>query len=736
MANEVRVKVILDDDGTMRLTEKSAKKLGLQLDDLGKNTVKVDRGLKGVAQAGANGTKNFSKMAGTLNGVLVPAYATVAATVFAATAVFNNFQRAAQTDNLAKGLDALGASSGRNLSKLAKDLRDATQGAISLEQSLRSTALASAGGVSGEEFVRLGRVARNASVALGRDLTDSLDRLTRGVTKLEPEILDELGIIVRVDEASQKYAASIGKSASQLTNLQKRQAFLNETLAQGEQKFDAIGEIIPVDGFTKLSATIQDATKTFTSFVNVLAEPLAAVFADLPGILLAFGATFASVVLKTVVPALGNIAEESANAAKKASNNFKDLEEEQEKIFGKKNKKRFKELEDVLQSQNKQLSKGLEAAKKTKDLDQARLSVYDSLVSRQKILVDGKVAGRNITAQGRKDLELTIAVQERLLTQLDQEIIKRDRLAVLSGRALAQANAASATATIITGLDDPTIAKGEKLRNTIDGLKKIGNDTFNTLTESTQKTRKGLTTANLAAIQLRTSFTVLSASGKVLGSVFLRLLPYVGPILLAIQILAPVVKKVAEATKLWSSEASKLNDEIEEQIENSRKQEKAASDQIKVQQKIIESLKKEEQTLENLIRIKAVESEINKIQTANNLAQAESLAVLQAKAKEYEESAKFVQKAWDFVTGGSAAQDAVGEGIIDQVARAGDESALKFIESIRNQFKQNNIKLDGLLGAEELLSSVKGAQDLADKSEEILSLTKLLRNEEIGRAHV
>jgi len=57
MANEVRVKVILDDDGTMRLTEKSAKKLGLQLDDLGKNTVKVDRGLKGVAQAGANGVE-------------------------------------------------------------------------------------------------------------------------------------------------------------------------------------------------------------------------------------------------------------------------------------------------------------------------------------------------------------------------------------------------------------------------------------------------------------------------------------------------------------------------------------------------------------------------------------------------------------------------------------------------------------------------------------------------------
>ena len=38
---------------------------------------------------------------------------------------------------------------------------------------------------------------------------DSLDRIFRGAIKLEPELLDEIGLFVRVDEASEKYAQTI-----------------------------------------------------------------------------------------------------------------------------------------------------------------------------------------------------------------------------------------------------------------------------------------------------------------------------------------------------------------------------------------------------------------------------------------------------------------------------------------------------------------------------------------------
>ena len=63
---------------------------------------------QGLVQT-ANGTKNFSKLAQTINGggqtSLVGAYATLAANVFAATAAFNALSRAAQFQQLQQGLE-------------------------------------------------------------------------------------------------------------------------------------------------------------------------------------------------------------------------------------------------------------------------------------------------------------------------------------------------------------------------------------------------------------------------------------------------------------------------------------------------------------------------------------------------------------------------------------------------------------------------------------------------------
>ena len=56
-------------------------------------------------------------------------------------------------------------------------------------------AVASSAGFSGEQLANLTKVAKGASLALGRDMGDALDRLVRGTAKLEPEILDELDII-------------------------------------------------------------------------------------------------------------------------------------------------------------------------------------------------------------------------------------------------------------------------------------------------------------------------------------------------------------------------------------------------------------------------------------------------------------------------------------------------------------------------------------------------------------
>ena len=72
-----------------------AKKATKELENLNdgiKKTTKgsrtLDRNMKGNSQMSANASKNFSKQAQGMQGVLVPAYAEVAARVFALTAAY------------------------------------------------------------------------------------------------------------------------------------------------------------------------------------------------------------------------------------------------------------------------------------------------------------------------------------------------------------------------------------------------------------------------------------------------------------------------------------------------------------------------------------------------------------------------------------------------------------------------------------------------------------------------
>ena len=275
-------------------------------DDATAGSERYNRGQKGVAGATSNSTKAFSKQRDAIGGSngLVAAYATVAATLFAATAAFGALRRASQVEQLEAGLTALGATSGIAMRTLSNGLAEATGNAISLEQAMRSTAQIVSAGLDPSSIEEFGEAARNISVALGRNVTDSLDRLTRGISKLEPELLDELGLFVRVDEAVEKYAQSLGKSASELTNFERRIAFQNETLSQAEEKFGAIGDRVDVSPYDKLAAALTDLAKTVTTFISVAIEPLVSYLAMSPVALLGVVGALGGKVVAQAVSAL------------------------------------------------------------------------------------------------------------------------------------------------------------------------------------------------------------------------------------------------------------------------------------------------------------------------------------------------------------------------------------------------------------------------------------------------
>lgn len=289
-------------------------------DDLARSNENYSRGQKGVAQATSNGTKAFSKQRDLIGGGssgLVGAYATLAANLFAATALFGALRRAAQTEQLEKGLVALGETSGIALKSLSQGLKEATGNAISLEQAMRSTVAITSAGLDPSSVERFGLAAKNASVALGRNLEDTLDRVTRGVTKLEPELLDEIGVFVRLDEVTQEYAASLGKTAGELTNFERRLAFQAAVLEQLEQKFGDIGDSVDVSVYENLSAAVLDLGKNIATFISKFLEPLIGFLSERPAALLGAIGVLSGGILRQAALSFGTFAI-NTNAAEMA----------------------------------------------------------------------------------------------------------------------------------------------------------------------------------------------------------------------------------------------------------------------------------------------------------------------------------------------------------------------------------------------------------------------------------
>jgi len=301
-------KLVIDDKGQLKILGKKAKGASQQLDKVGTSAQTADRRLKGAAQASSGSSKNFSKMAQGINGGLVPAYATLAASLFAIGALFRGLEEAANIKNQTKGMEIFGNATGIAMKGIVSDLRAATGGMLDFRNAAQQAQIATAAGFSGEQIIQLGKGAKLASVALGRDLTDSFNRLLRGVTKAEPELLDELGIILRIDDATRKYAQANDLVASKLTISQRRAAVFEEVSRQLGNNFSAFedGADGALNSFSRLQVAFSDIIKGLTAFIGPL-EYVAEFLAVNTGAAATIFLGFAVSITKSAFPALKNI---------------------------------------------------------------------------------------------------------------------------------------------------------------------------------------------------------------------------------------------------------------------------------------------------------------------------------------------------------------------------------------------------------------------------------------------
>lgn len=352
-----------------------------------------DRARGSAGSTGASG-RDFANQARGLDG-LVRLYATYAANLFAAGAAFRALSDAADTSNMIQGMNQLGAASGMALGTIAKKLVQATDGAISMREAMEATTKGTAAGLTAKQMEQLGQVANKASKALGIGMPDAISRLTRGISKLEPELLDELGLFTKIGPATENYARSIGKTTGSLTDFERRQSFANAVLKEGIDKFNAID--IAANPYDKLLSSLKNAGQTIGEMLNKFLGPLVDLLSSSPTALMAGIGFLASTIVKQALPAIGNYREQLSKTAELS----KSLSDKKLDLATTATAKRSKELLD-----------------KRDKLAQAKTDKIDELAAKLQSTAGGQ--RRSITAI----LDPSVAVQnisEESLKRLDRE---------------------------------------------------------------------------------------------------------------------------------------------------------------------------------------------------------------------------------------------------------------------------------------------------------------------------
>jgi len=296
MANKIIIDIEVN--GKMQKATVSAKKLKEALKGAGGAARDTERNTKGLAQTASAGSKNFSKMASGISGGLVPAYAALAANVFALTAAFNFLKNASQVSLLEQSQVAYAANTGVALDRLTSSLRESSKGMLTFQEAGQASAIGLAKGFSSNQMDKIAEGALKVSNALGRDFTDSFDRLVRGISKAEPELLDELGITLRLETATKNYAAALNKSAKELTAAEKSQAVYVETMRQLDEVTS--GTSAEGNAFIQLGVTMSDLVKNITQAVLPVFETLARFINNNAVAALAFFALLGASVLKSM----------------------------------------------------------------------------------------------------------------------------------------------------------------------------------------------------------------------------------------------------------------------------------------------------------------------------------------------------------------------------------------------------------------------------------------------------
>ena len=209
----------------------------------------------------------------------------VTAAVLALRGAYSLAEQAAKFDQAEQAFTNLAASHGANAKQIIESLRQVSGETISTANIMQSAGKAMLLGIDPGKLDEMMQIARNAARITGDSVQKSFEDIAVGVGRQSKLILDNLGIVVDAQKAYDTYAASLGKTSSQLTDTEKKQAFLNATLAAGQDIVKRVGanSLTAAEAMDKWKATIENLKIVLGKVVIAITSGLAAALQSLVG---------------------------------------------------------------------------------------------------------------------------------------------------------------------------------------------------------------------------------------------------------------------------------------------------------------------------------------------------------------------------------------------------------------------------------------------------------------------
>lgn len=238
----------------------------------------VESDLKGLDKAAGNIAGGLSSLAGAAGVAGIAALGTAAAS-----AAIDMARGAAEAERLGVAFDNLAGQAGQSGDAMLAAMQEAAHGTISNAELMASANRAMLLGVadSAGEMAQLMDVASARGKAMGETTAQAFSDIVTGIGRGSALILDNLGIVVDAAKANDVYADSIGKSAAQLTEAEKKQALFNAVIADSTQIIQdnkAAGDDA-ASNYERMDAALQNAKdalgEVFSPAIAAIAQSIA-----------------------------------------------------------------------------------------------------------------------------------------------------------------------------------------------------------------------------------------------------------------------------------------------------------------------------------------------------------------------------------------------------------------------------------------------------------------------------